>query len=183
MTLPVYDNGSVSSAGVWVTFTVTHPHVEDLGIALVNHSDSDNKIAGTWTSDTGSVTGRTYKVKWAAADAGDAFFGVSMRAPWSFRVINTDGSTGTVTDVSIFVEGIGRETGGAEGYGSAIFEVAFLFDPATAPAGYDLGAARMTLARFTPAHVKAYLALKMSDGTICAIVDDADAVCDSCLCC
>ncbi len=173
----VTDNANTSAMGAQVTFTITHPAVEDLQLDIANASIASTLQAGEWTRDTGAVVARVYTIQFHAV----AGFGVS--GPWVLDVNDTGANAGTVSDVSFFIEGIGRSSSGADGHGSAIFEYAVLFDPALVPDGYDLDAARSAVARFKPAHCRAFLARYMSDSTICAIVDDIYAVADGCICC
>jgi uncharacterized protein YmfQ (DUF2313 family) len=121
----VIDEPRVSEAGAQVTFTITHSNVEDLTLSLEGPVPDDfihTWPAGTWTNDKGSVTGKSYTL--AAPDfAGTVCYGL-----WQLTISNSDGHAGSHGDCSLFVEAMGRDSYGADGLGSQIFDWAIFYD-------------------------------------------------------
>ena len=77
------------------------------------------------------------------------FEGLDIAGTWTVSV-NGDG-TGVLSQVDLFVEGAGLDSGGASGRGTAAAWWGVMFEPSKSAGGYDLDAARLAVARLTMA--------------------------------
>lgn len=113
------------------------------------------------------------------------FSGLLCDGVWTVTVQSVAGTV-TADDVKIYVEGIGRSVQGRiDGLGAQIFYWSVVVDPALEGVAHasDRNAAIVAIEKIAPAHTLGGLVLKQSDGVLCALVDDPNAIADMCVAC
>lgn len=178
-TIAVPDQAKVSLGGAFLTLTITHPNIEGISISLQSPSPDlviQQWAAGAWTTDTGSVTGKTYVLRTKA------HVGYAISGTWYIVVGDISNHSGTVQPTTLFVEGIGRTAGmAAEGLGANLFEWAALIDPSTMLSSVDVDFLRYLVKRWNPAHCRGYLVEKATTGGTGGVFDDPNSTFDGCV--
>lgn len=168
-TLWVYDGGKVSTAGVKLILSITHPVVSQLNFTLTSPTEKSK----TWTAPFSGA----FVAQSALLFALDEFAGFPIAGPWQLTVADTAvGSTGTFS-WQLLVEGIGvgavPEVGVDRmgcGHGGDVFDWGTFADPAlvgTSGAAPDYDNAEQKLERMAQSHGDANLIR-----TLDAIPDD-----------
>ena len=168
------DNAPCSHGGARVSFTVTHPHIEDLAVRLTAPSGAFKTwAAGTWAGITGAVTAQAFSLVSAL------FAGENIDGSWELRITNAGASTGTLSLCGLFVEGIGRAAPAShvEGMAANVFEWGVAIREASCGPGYDRETARALVQRWNPGHCRVDLALyQPEDDTLGMVVGGTNCI-------
>lgn len=113
--------------------------------ALWRHSSADFFAAGASSEILRMAEDGTARIRvWFPE-----FVGAQVDGKWDVTITTT--GSAWITDVELFTEGIGLDTGGADGRGSAALWWGVMFEPAKSSGTYDLDAARLAVRRLTMA--------------------------------
>lgn len=176
------DNAPASQAGAQVTVRITHPSIEDLTLTIIA---PDATQSSALPFGSGAVTDQDFRFYWKGAA------NKTITGNWTIRIADNGGAGGNVIDpagdgiTGLFVGGIGQTAfGGPQGLESAIFEWALVINEALVNAAtYDRAAVIDLARRWNPAHCNGGVALYMTDGVLCALCDDPNAIADLCVAC
>ena len=148
--ITVADDTLVSQAGAQVTLFVTHAAAEDLSVTLSNPGAQLTKTWAAGSLGSGALISTDERRLYAPE-----FADLNILGTWILTVISS-GAAGTLENASIFVEGIGRTSGGFDGLGGAIFEWGPFIDPTKVNAGaggaVDYKGVRLVVESFAQSH-------------------------------
>lgn len=167
----VPDDGLVSIAGVKLTVTLTSTAVDNISFVLNGPGSGGLPASVTWPAGAlgkGSVTSQQFTLYDIVSSPAKNITGA-----WTLQI--TAGSANvTLVSWSLFVEGIGLDSSGHDGLGSAIFDWGAYADPAK-NINADFLAARNSINKISPAHTVGHLLL-----TISAIPDNSTTLPGAC---
>ena len=149
-TVTVDDDGKISKGGVRLDFVMSSPDVSKLSFSLTGPG---GVALATWASGiqrgSGAMTLTLRNVQ--AGVVGKPLIGA-----WTLVISSSSASATTITSWSLFVEGVGLDSGGHDGRGSEVFYWA-AYDDVTkhSPVLYpNRAAALRTIRRIQPAHTR-----------------------------
>lgn len=143
VSIHVADDAAVSYAGAQLDIKLTCADLSLLSVSLTS-PDAVTVTVAAGNIGRGTVTAQWIRVYFptiAGADVGGVFGG-----NWTVTLTLASGS-GTVTDLGLFVEGLGRDSTKHDGLGAAIYHWGVMVEESKIGANADLIAARQALQR------------------------------------
>lgn len=154
------DGPAVSAAGVRVRLQLTHASVASVGAVLTSPNVNGQQAIITWLPGTvgrGAVVATDLWLRSRSAA------GLPSAGRWRLDVYSV-ATGGTLVEAGLMVEGAGRDSAGADGRGTEVFEWGAYADPTLerAASPSDRAAVLRTMSRVQPAHTRGALLTSVS---------------------